>query len=76
MVVPSSASGEGGGGPTAAGDACYVATCTAGVRLAQPQRFPRHVTDFRSDVAGNCRNDKAWSLIQQFDELMSMGVVG
>jgi hypothetical protein len=20
-----------------------------------------HVTDFRSDVAGNCRNDKAWS---------------
>lgn len=37
--------------------------------------LPRHVTDFRSDVAGNCRNDKALSLIQQFDGLMSMGVV-
>lgn len=38
--------------------------------------FPRIVTAFRSDDAGNCRNDKARSVIQLFDGLMMMGVVG
>lgn len=44
--------------------------------MPQPQRLARLVTVFRSDEAGSCRNDKAQSLIQLFDGLMMMSVVG